>query len=316
MVDELTNKLSFILTTKHDNVEVNISDAVKLWTVEPSILFQTGYRIAGTPEDIEALLSTVETPETIQEVIETSITSENYTKEFSSYYQEELEAYEELYALTCKSKKSKPASVTPVRSRGRTIEPLDKKLEKLPADKVLDVSNLKENGSGTGAISLGVRSKKYGTSNLRMVSNNLDSYLLAIEMLGGEETYPDDIAEIKEKFESLAIQIPNKPVSNLDSSLNPLKVPTKIANNINIPKASSNDNYQPTKTQNKRGKQTTNTTKNKNSRKEPTIRQDEEIDDSDEDIEDEDIDDERQVLSTVNLLPPHIPLSQKPKKRV
>jgi hypothetical protein len=204
MVDELENKLNFSLVTPNGSIIVDLSDSQKLWLVNPNILFQTGYRVAGAKEDIKRLLVKNNiASEEIDRVVETSITINNCRGIYKQMYESELK---KLNSIKC-NYEQRPAAIInnppPVKSRGRAIQPLHLRLERLPQDKYLDVSNLTSNGGGAHVISLGPRVKKYHGKSLRMVSNNLETYLLAIDMLGGAELYKDDVDRMKQLFASL-----------------------------------------------------------------------------------------------------------------
>jgi len=79
-------------------------------------------------------------------------------------------------------------------SRKKSI--LDK-IQCLPEGKVLNVSNLKPNGTGA-RITKQTNSKLFkGTSTLKIVSDNLESYILAISMIpDGSRIYSKDIKEM------------------------------------------------------------------------------------------------------------------------
>jgi len=76
---------------------------------------------------------------------------------------------------------------------------LTKKLDNLREGKVLDVSNMKEDGSGARIIKApGSRSTKLGHEDLPIVSNNEKTYLLALDMLkeeGKDYSYCSEIWE-------------------------------------------------------------------------------------------------------------------------
>lgn len=82
------------------------------------------------------------------------------------------------------------------------IKSLSGKIAALPPEKVLDVSNLKENGTGIVTRDKPTyRSKKFGFPGLPIVSSDLDHYILAIEMLpGGKEKYSEEIGYVSKLF--------------------------------------------------------------------------------------------------------------------
>lgn len=72
----------------------------------------------------------------------------------------------------------------------------------LPSDKVIDVSNINPNGTGAVAIKKPTRkSKKIGSSNLAIVSDNFDRYMIAIDLLpNGRTVYKRDIEHVAKEF--------------------------------------------------------------------------------------------------------------------
>lgn len=229
-------KHQFILVTPTGHFRVYIIDAHNLWTTNPNIFFQTGYRIAGTQEDItNALLNQGIDADTIRYILDTSITSLNYNGEFAPIYNEELADYNTWRRGVVKSNQDEPgvklfdiiAAVNPgileqiktvkqakaiglttglpVKTRGRGIKSLYDKIQALAPGKVLDVSRLDATGAGARASDPPTqRSKKYGSPNLPIVSFDLDHYLLAIRMLpGGEQQYAADVQYVRELFNRL-----------------------------------------------------------------------------------------------------------------
>lgn len=78
---------------------------------------------------------------------------------------------------------------------------LEDKIFKLAPGKVLDVSGLKENGSGIRITDPPVRGKKTGTTTLPIVSGDFDHYLLAITMIpNGEQKYVAELIAIANHF--------------------------------------------------------------------------------------------------------------------
>jgi len=216
-------KWEFIIVSSLNDTRVNITSATKFWSINPKILFQTGYRIAGTPEDITKNLQLVGFfDEEIKSVIETSISSSNYYTDMESVYQSELDSYNLWKRKAIKSNVQSqgfnlfdfitavnpsvlPLTELPVyekqpKRKGRTKSLFDK-LSSLPQANVLDVSGLKPDGSGVNSIPRPKRSKKYGSPNLSIVSDNMETYKLALSMLpGGADNYKEDIEYVTQLF--------------------------------------------------------------------------------------------------------------------
>jgi len=247
-LEDAKNKHQFIMVTPIGLPRVSIVNAQMLWTRNPDIIFQTGYRIAGTKQDITNTLLPLGVNEAdLQNLFDTAITVENYNTSMAPVYKEELDAYNTWKRAVLKSNISSPgaklfdimASVNPdillrtqtttgtkvvkvattlgIKGKGRAVQPLIDKINNLPQGKVLDVSTLEPDGKGTKAINPPVRSKKYGSPNIPMVSSDLEHYILAINMLpGGQERYAADIEYVRKLFEQVKTEIilpPTTPVA-------------------------------------------------------------------------------------------------------
>ena len=226
----------FILVTPAGSSRVNITDARTLWAVDPTILFQTGYRIAGTPANITAVLLPLGiTQEDIGQLINTAIASDNYSGQLAPIYNEELSNYnawnrsvikanmDSLGAklfdvmvavnpeVAIKVKTAKQAKtigltgVTKAKPRIKTTKSLFDVISQLPPEKVLDVSGIDANGVGYRKVNPPTqRSRKYGSPNLPVISSDLEHYLMAIRLLpGGEQQYAADVAYMTQLFNQL-----------------------------------------------------------------------------------------------------------------
>jgi hypothetical protein len=228
LMEDAKAKHQFIMVTNVGLSRVYIIDVHRLWMINPRIVFQTGYRIAGTPEDIRSVLIVQGiTDEDIQALIESSITTDNYTNTMSPIYNDEIRVYDTWKRAAIKSNvespgfklfdimaavnpevlqkirltKQEPAQTATGRGKGRGVKSLVEKLAALPAGKVLDVSSLDQSGAGTRAIDPPTRAKKFGSPNLPLVSSDIDHYVLAISMLpGGQEKYAADIQYVRNLF--------------------------------------------------------------------------------------------------------------------
>lgn len=82
---------------------------------------------------------------------------------------------------------------------GRAPQPLDRRLENLEDGKCVDVSKINENGGGAPTIATPTASSTKVTGNsLRIVSNNLESYVRALDMLNlSEEDYQTELEQFK-----------------------------------------------------------------------------------------------------------------------
>jgi hypothetical protein len=227
MMEDAKRKHEFILVGGPEESRVIITDATRLWATDPNILFQTESRIAGSSESITEILSNADV-EDVKMYVDSSINSENYLDDMNTIYKSEVDAYnlwrrgiikanidspgaklfDIMYAidpdLLGQSKNQKDASVMSITKRkagSKTVKSLIDKLNNLAADKVLDVSGLKPDGTGTKSIPPPVRRGKYGSPRIPMVSSTFDNYVMAIRMLpGGEDQFVEDIEYVREQF--------------------------------------------------------------------------------------------------------------------
>ena len=231
-MEDAKTKHQFIMVSPLATPRVSITDAQRLWMLNPNIVFQTGYRIAGTEPDITAALTPLGiSAENIEDLMASSITSTNYDTTMSQVYFEELESYNAWRRSVLKANVDSPgvklfdimAAINPdvvakakatgqaktlgvanktTKGRGRNVKSLSQKLAELDQGKVLDVSGINPDGSGTKSIPPPVRVRKYGSPNLPMVSADLDHYITAINMLpGGQERYAADINYVRQLFQ-------------------------------------------------------------------------------------------------------------------
>lgn len=224
-VDEAKKALSkyeFIVVTPISmisdlwNNRITIKDALRIWTMEPTVGFHVGLRIVGTPEDIERSLKENEIKEeTIKEVLKTLITVNNFQTDMKSLYEEEINNFNskrqsnlilslnnsgsKLYDIITKNPKhiEKYESIRDkdiLKKLGkskRKTKTLYERVKELADDEYLDVSNLKEDGTGAKKIKFkGIgKTKKIVNNELRIVSKDTEHYLLALKNLPGGERY-------------------------------------------------------------------------------------------------------------------------------
>lgn len=222
-MDDAKRKWEFIIVSSPSDTRVNIVDVHRLWTYNPQILFQTGYRIAGTPEDITNNLKASGTSdEDINALIASSITSSNYYNTMKEIYDSEVKSYKSWKKSVLKSninsegftllnltstvnpsrlKLTELPVIEKVKRRGK-VKPLLTKISELTEGKVINVSGILSDGSNTKSMPApkpGARTKFVGTDNLPIVSDNVDSYILAVSMLpGGVDQYQNDIELVKQ----------------------------------------------------------------------------------------------------------------------
>lgn len=200
----------FVFVTETNNSMSNMTQATKMWVSSPEVIYQTGYRIAGSPQDIAAELQSLGIFKAdIDNLVATAVNNTNYQTSMAALYHQEILAYKNFRKAVNKS--GLESQGTTLETLVKTFNPelmLEKKKGKakghvdlaeriveLKSGHVLDVSKLEPNGTGARSIPPpSVRSKKYGSPNLPIVSSDFEHYLMAIRMLpNGEEKYYDAI---------------------------------------------------------------------------------------------------------------------------
>lgn len=218
IMEEIQDKYLFVYIGNGYSLIISILDANKYWTKDRNILFHTGYRIAGTQEDIEPVLMQNDINEKeITKILDTAVTYNNYTDEYKEVYDDEVVNYLLWKRGSIKANSNVDGSklidiikaLNPlahlredVKKSARYIASLQSKLDKLPQDKFLDVSKLKEDGTGVTISGIPTeRSKMVWAPTLAIKSSDLDHYLMAIRRLdGGEEKYINEINYVKAKL--------------------------------------------------------------------------------------------------------------------
>ena len=230
--DDANARHEFIAVGIPNRNRVTIQDAYEIWAANPAVLFQTGYRIAGTLEDITAALQAVQSvneqgeqiaqfsDEQIAEVLATAISNENYTGDMSADFHREMSDYITWNRTAVRTNVTAPGNTmyntmtslnpgllanTQAKPRavatggpGRKVETISQKLQKATYDKpYLDVSTMDEYGRKTKWIGPGSLAGRVGTPRIPIVSNKLDRYIAAINMIpNGAQIYAEDIAEV------------------------------------------------------------------------------------------------------------------------
>ena len=232
----------FIYVSPNASYRVYIIDAEEMWMVNPEIIFQSNYRIAGTPNDVfEVLLSNDVSEEDADDVINNSLTYNNYNNQLKHIYQEEFKLYNEWkrnviasneqtasvklydmvvnvnpdFILETKNEQDLLAMgiITSQKGIGKSIkstrstrssrssvnftENFRNKITNLKPGYVLDVSDLKTNGTGAKTIKIPQKTGKFGYPGLNIVSNNITTYKLAMSMLqGGTQAHQNQISYV------------------------------------------------------------------------------------------------------------------------
>jgi hypothetical protein len=219
----------------------HLSGAKRKWSsVDPAengSIFHTGYRITGTPAAVaQALRYAGVAEDAIQQVLATAITPQNYQTTMAGEYDAEIARHQAAKAraeqekpvtgydwnqiqwfadnikhavFATKTGEQKGAVGSPGRAgRAAAGESLREKIDRLPAGKVLDVSNMDVNtGKGVRTIPKpGPRAKsgKTGTDRVPIISNDINKYVAAIRRAYGEQGTQDFALDIQAVREALA----------------------------------------------------------------------------------------------------------------
>ena len=204
---------------------VTIQDAYDIWAADPAVLFQTGYRIAGTREVITADLKASQmTDEQIEPILATAVSSENYLGDMAPEFHKEMKEYIAWNRTAIKTNATAPGNTMfttmstmnpsllagPNKPRapnvnpgvnaggpGRKVESITQKLQKLSPGYYLDVSNMDDFGRKTKPITPDKLAGRVGSNRIPIVSNKLDRYIMAINMIpGGSDAYAEDVAQV------------------------------------------------------------------------------------------------------------------------
>lgn len=212
-----------------------LSGAGRSWarTTEPdeyNTIFVPGFRITGTPAHIqEALESANYGLDQIQQAFNTAITRDNWNNTMAGAYEAEIESRKALQtakpavegydwpqikwfaqhrkeAVIASKGEQRAATSSP--GRARAGESIGDKLRKLSAEKVLDVSNMDlTTGKGYRTTDRPKTSKagKFGDfrRGVKIISNNIDSYIRALQLAFGanaEADYAPEIAFVRQQL--------------------------------------------------------------------------------------------------------------------
>lgn len=96
------------------------------------------------------------------------------------------------------SNKTVKTTPSPKGKVGRKGTDLQEKIDKLPDDKIINVSKITATGTGTTTAVRPKKSSLFMAPNLPFISNNLEAMLLAIDLVGGEEEHSEDVEAANE----------------------------------------------------------------------------------------------------------------------
>jgi len=249
MAEKATTNGTFIRVTSKPGAKGGtrqLSGAQRMWGKGENVVFLPGARLTGTREDVtQALRLAGIDQRDIDEQLANAITQENFGSSMAGLYQQELEAHKAVLsnkkatagpvdwykirglAVNLKSARAAKGEGSPGRKRGPTgprAKTLREKYLNLPGDKQLDVSNFdgetkaRQEKVPVGSSKTGLsRSSKVQSSQFpRLVSNNANTYALALRVIYGAgvndtnvdvtSPYADAIEEVRAKLAALQVQ--------------------------------------------------------------------------------------------------------------
>jgi hypothetical protein len=279
MAEKASEKNKFIRVGSGDKTSTRLlSGATRFWSgsdpEEIHSIFNTTYRITGTPEHIESALRYEDYSEDqIREAIADSITKDNYQTTKKDAYDEELKQHtsskkskpehegytdeqwmwfaDNLENATVESKKAQPkgkAEVTAATKPRVVNGSLKDRVDKLRDGELLDVSDMTDDWKSikTKPIPKTNKSDKHYAKGLPFMSNDLEKYIKAVTHVYGSEglvKHSDSIEEIRKSFQQGKTN--GSSVSTIPSAKS--TVPTPIVTKSEFPSAPKIDELQPPK---------------------------------------------------------------------
>lgn len=141
-----------------------------------------------------------------------------------------------LYRATGVSVSNRPA-IEFVRKK-KPGKALQERIDELEAGKVLDVSTMKPDGTGARAQKLTQSKTKFGHESLPIISNNYETYLLAVNMLpGGERAHSEALSYMQKIFSSGSPKQSPKPLLPQPKIVIPTSGKPIAGVQLNVPKS-------------------------------------------------------------------------------
>jgi hypothetical protein len=200
-------------------------------------IFNTQYRITGTPEAVRTALTYAGFPaQQVEAAIADSISRDNFQVGKRGAYEAELAAHaarrhekptvegydwnqilwfgQHIKDAQIATKTGEARGGVAAGGRAGPGESIAVKLQKLGAGKVLDVSNM-DLATGKGVRSVPApktaKSGKFGTQRIPIISNDLARYVRALELGYGADAaakYADDIAAVRQALSAGGVPAP------------------------------------------------------------------------------------------------------------
>lgn len=240
-----------------------ISGAERSWKSskpeESSSIFSLETRLTGTPSNVtEALRYAGFDANQINDLLASAITSSNYNTSMDAFYKAEKSSHDSekkeqktttglelenlewlvknLDGVKCVSKTGETKCSAVAKGRTGPTKPLSERVAALPADSLIDVSNMdKVTGKGATKAKKKYQEKtgKYYAGAVPFLSNNLESYVAALQLVYGpdaERQFADEIRTmsslLSQKAGATRVPTTTLGVQPVVSSSVPPRVPT------------------------------------------------------------------------------------------
>lgn len=215
-------------------VMITIQDVPNLWGEDFTFVIHTKYRIAGPAALVKDTLSQLFPTEQVEAVMESMITRDNYTTSMAEFYKLEQDEFTtwnrnitvyqsnipgqmNLFNL---ARQINPAVALEVvgkveKKKGASKRSLAERLAKLGPGRILDVSDLQEDGTGGKSIAIPKSTGfKFYVAGMPLISNDLDHYLRALSQLpGGYSSHLGEIEVLNRHNAALAAMQGIQPIS-------------------------------------------------------------------------------------------------------
>jgi len=245
MIKDAKKRQQFILLDETLS-RINVRDSQNIWIKKPEIVFNVNYRVAGLKDDFMKYLKKIFNSKDITNSLKNDIFNlKNYSK--SNIFKKEMEDFLERRrgVININSEYdgikiseivvSSVPEIQPIRSffpKGRskktTVSLKSRLADAKKQGKFLDVTNLKDNGTGSGIIQVKT-TRKYKSETLSIISGNFENFEKALKMLDlSEDIYQEEIRKANSFFRGGSIKsIPKEKVVFSSSSEESLPIPKK-----------------------------------------------------------------------------------------
>lgn len=216
----LANTSQFLFIDKKEGIPdyrlISVMNAGELWENDTNVVFLTKYRLAGLVDNIYDFLDTIgvdENSEIVDDIFSKRFDGNEDDEESLKYYNNEVLSYQKWHLKTYKDLSLNGDSIDELIDEKKDFEKkiqnkvivtprkgfdLMKRIEELTDDKVLDVSKMDSTGKGARATVMPKKTKKILVPGLPIISDNIETYKYALEMLpGGINAYEDVLIKFR-----------------------------------------------------------------------------------------------------------------------